>query len=76
MIQEAEMDKMTEEKRIKLGQICNKLATILFVLFFIDTCVIITFDIKLYLIITAVIVILFAICCIIAHRCLKDYKPQ
>lgn len=70
------MDKLTEEKKIKIGNICNRIATILFILFFIDTCVIITFDIKLYLIITAVIVVLFAVCCIVAHMCLKDYKPQ
>lgn len=70
------MDKLSAEKKIKIGKICNKIATILFVLFFIDTCVIITFDWKLYLIITAVIVVLFAICCIVAHLCLKDYKEQ
>ena len=70
------MDKLTEEKKIKIGQICNKAAMILFVLFFIDTCVIITYNLKLYLIITAVIVVLFSLCCIVAHICLKDYKPQ
>lgn len=70
------MDKMTDEKKIKIGQVCNKIATVLFVLFFIDTCVIITFDLTLYLIITAIIVVLFAICCIVGHICLKDHKPQ
>lgn len=70
------MEKLTEEKKIKIGLMCNKIATLLFVLFFIDTCVIVTFDLTLYLIITAVIVVLFAICCIVGHIFLKDYKPQ
>ena len=30
---------MTEDKKIKIGKLCNKIATVLFVLFFIDTCV-------------------------------------
>lgn len=67
---------MTEEKKIKIGLLCNKLCTVLFVLFFINTCVIITWDFTLFLIITIVIAILFAICCIVAHKCLKDYKPE
>ena len=70
------MNKVTDEKKIKIGKFCNKLATVLFVLFFIDTCVIITFDIKIYLITTIVIAVLFGICCIVGHKCLKDYKPQ
>ena len=70
------MDKLTEEKKIKIGQICNKICTVLFVLFFIDTCVIITFDIKIYLISVIIIAVLFAISCAVAHMCLKDYKPQ
>lgn len=70
------MDKLTKEKKIKIGLICNKIATALFVLFFINTCVIITFDFTIFLILTITIVVLFSICCIVAHKCLKDYKPE
>lgn len=70
------MDKLTEEKKIKIGLICNKIATVLFVLFFINMCVIITYDFTVFLILTIIIVVLFAICCIVGHKCLKDYKPD
>ena len=34
------MQETKEDKKIKIGQICNKISTVLFVLFFIDVCVI------------------------------------
>ncbi len=70
------MNRLTEEKKIKIGLVCNKIATVLFILFFINTCVIITFNFTIFLILTIVIVALFTICCIVGHKCLKDYKPE
>lgn len=71
------MEKLTEEKKIKIGLICNKICTVLFVLFFIDTCVVFNFvGLAAYLISVTIIVLLFSICTIIAHKFLKDYKPQ
>lgn len=67
---------MTEEKKIKIGKICNKICTVLFVLFFIDVCVIPIMNKIFFMISTVVIVILFAICCIVSHILLKDYKPE
>ena len=67
---------MQEEKKIKLGKLCNKIATVLFVLFFIDTCVIVTWNVTAYIVSVIVIMLLFSICCIVAHHCLKDYKPE
>lgn len=67
---------MSEEKKIKLGKIMNKIATLLFILFFLDTCVIVTIDFTLYIVSVITIAILFAICTVVAHICLKDYKPQ
>ncbi len=67
---------MTEEKKIKIGKLCNKISTVLFVLFFIDVCVIPIMNKAFFMISTAVIVILFSICCIISHIYLKDYKPE
>ncbi|WP_302626171.1 hypothetical protein [uncultured Eubacterium sp.] len=65
-----------DEKKIKIGLACNKIATVLFVLFFVDVCVIPIMEMTFFLISVAVIVILFAVCCITAHICLKDYKQE
>lgn len=70
------MDKLTEEKKIKIGLMCNRIGTALFVLFFINTCVVITYDFTIFLVLTIVIVVLFTICCIVGHKCLKDYKTE
>ncbi|MCI8956699.1 MAG: hypothetical protein HFG29_06885 [Eubacterium sp.] len=67
---------MTEETKIKVGKICNKINTVLFVLFFINVCVIPIMNKLFFLVSTAVIVILFAISCIVSHIFLKDYKPE
>ena len=68
--------KMTEEKKIKIGKIFNKISTVLFVLFFISVLVIPVMNQTFFLISTVVIVVLFSISCIVSHICLKDYKPQ
>lgn len=70
------MDKLTQEKKIKIGLVLNKVCTVLFVLFFLVTCVIVTVDLKLYLILVILIAALFGICSFIAHKLLKDYKPE
>ena len=78
------MQETKEDKKIKIGQICNKTLsillgipiTVLFVLFFIDVCVIPIMQMEFFLISVAVIVVLFAISCIVGHICLKDYKPE
>lgn len=70
------MSKLTKENKIKLGLICNKICTVLFVLFVINVCVVITLDFTLFLIFTAILVVLFSASCVTAHICLKDYKPQ
>lgn len=70
------MGKLTDEKKIKIGLLCNKICTVLFVLFFINTCVIITWNFQVFLTITIIIAALFGVCCTIAHKFLKDYKPE
>lgn len=70
------MEKQADEKKIKIGLICNKISTVLFILFIIDVCAIPVMEIKFFMISVAIIFALFAICCIISHICLKDYKPQ
>ncbi len=70
------MEKLTEQKKIKIGLFLNKVCTVLFVLFFLVTCVIVTVGMKLYLILVVSIAVLFGICSFIAHRLLKDYKPE
>ncbi len=67
---------MTEEKKIKIGKTCNRINTVLFILFFINMCVIPIMNLVFFMTATAVIVILFIVCCIISHICLKDYKPE
>ena len=70
------MNKLTEAKKIKIGLILNKVCTVLFVLFFLVTCVIVTVGLELYLILVLSISILFGICSFLAHKLLKDYKPE
>lgn len=70
------MSKLTKEKKIKIGLLCNKICTVAFILFAINVCVVITFDFNLFLILTAILVVLFSASCVTAHICLKDYKPE
>ena len=67
---------MTDEKKIKIGKLCNKIATVLFVLFFIDVCVIPIMNTIFFIESTIVIAVLFAACSIVSHIFLKDYKPE
>ena len=67
---------MTEDKKIKIGKLCNKIATVLFVLFFIDTCVMPIMNKRFFITSVVIIAILFAICSITSHILLKDYKPE
>lgn len=67
---------MTEDKKIKIGKICNKAATVLFILFFIDVCVIPIMNETFFIVSTIVIAVLFAVCCVVSHMFLKDYKPE
>lgn len=62
---------MTEEKKIKIGKIFNKITTVLFVLFFISVFVIPIMNKTFFLVSTIVIAVLFCISCIISHICLK-----
>lgn len=70
------MSKLTKEKKIKIGLLCNKICTAAFILFVINVWVVITFDFNLFLILTVVLVVMFSASCVTAHICLKDYKPQ
>ena len=70
------MANLTEEKKIKIGLILNKVCTGLFVLFFLLTCVIVTIPLQWYLIGVITIFVLFGTCSIISHYMLKDYKPE
>ena len=51
---------MTEEKKIKIGKICNHINTVLFILFFINVCVIPIMNKMFFMISTPIIVILFS----------------
>ncbi len=71
------MSKLTEEKKIKIGLILNKVCTVLFALFFLVTCVIVTVgSFQLYLALVCGIFVLFVICSLVARNFLKDYKPD
>ncbi|MCR5736385.1 MAG: hypothetical protein K6G64_01885 [Eubacterium sp.] len=68
---------MTEEKKIKIGLILNKVCTVLAVLFFLVTCVVMTLvKFQVYLILVISIAVLFGICSVTSHFLLKDYKPE
>ena len=69
------MNKLSDEKKVMIGLILNKVCTALFVLFFIVTCVLVTVGLKLYLILVISIAVIFAVCSLISHKFLKDYKP-
>ncbi len=68
---------MTEEKKIKIGLFLNKVCTVLAVLFFLVTCVVMTLvKFKVYLALVITIAVLFGICSVASHFLLKDYKPE
>ena len=70
------MSNLTEDQKIKIGLILNKVCTGLFVAFFIVTCVIGVLPLPVYLTIVILIFIAFAVCTIISNKFLKDYKPD
>ena len=70
------MANLTEEKKIKIGLVLNKVCTALVVAFFIVTCVIGVMEMWLYLTIVISIFVAFAVCTIIANKFLKNYKPD
>jgi hypothetical protein len=67
---------MTEEKKIKIGKVLDKVNTVLFILFFVDVCVIPIINQTFFIVSTIVIAVAFCICTIISHNLLKDYKPE
>lgn len=70
------MAELTEEKKIKIGKILNKVCTALFIAFFVVTCVIGVLPLPVYLTIVIIIFIAFAACTIVANKFLKNYKPD
>ena len=70
------MAKLTEDQKIKIGLILNKVCTGLFIAFFVVTCVIGVLEMWLYLTIVISIFVAFAVCTIIANKFLKNYKPD
>lgn len=70
------MANLTEDQKIKIGKILNKVCTALFIAFFVVTCVIGVLPLPVYLTIVICIFIAFAVCTIIANKFLKNYKPD
>ncbi len=70
------MANLTEDQKIKIGLILNKVCTALFIAFFVVTCVIGVLDLWLYLTIVIAIFVAFAVCTIISNKFLKNYKPD
>ncbi len=70
------MSNLTEDQKIKIGLILNKVCTGLFIAFFVVTCVIGVLPLPVYLTIVILIFIAFAVCTVIANKFLKDYKPD
>ena len=70
------MANLTEDQKIKIGLILNKVNTVLFVAFFIVVCVIGVLPMWLFLTIVISIFVLFAACTIISNQFLKNYKPD
>ena len=68
------MSNLTEDQRIKIGLILNKVCTALFIAFFVVTCVIGVLPLPVYLTIVIAIFVAFAVCTIIANKFLKNYK--
>ncbi len=70
------MSNLTEEQKIKIGLILNKVCTGLFIAFFVVTCVIGVLPLPVYLSIVIAIFVAFAVCTVIANKFLKNYKPE
>lgn len=70
------MSNLTEDQKIKIGLVLNKVCTVLFVAFFIVVCVVGVMPMWLFLTIVISIFVLFGACTIISNKFLKNYKPE
>lgn len=70
------MDAGDRMDKIKIGKIANTVTSIIFVLWIIVTFVMLTVDVKTYLMLCGVLMAVFAASVIVGHICLKDYKEE
>ena len=70
------MANLTEDQKIKIGLILNKVNTVLFVAFFIVVCVVGVLPMPIFLTLVGTIFVAFAVCTIISNKFLKNYKPD
>ncbi|HAR91879.1 MAG TPA: hypothetical protein DCR28_02105 [Eubacterium sp.] len=70
------MANLTEDQKIKIGLILNKVNTVLFVAFFIVVCVVGVLPMPIFLTLVGAIFVAFAVCTIISNKFLKNYKPD
>lgn len=70
------MANLTEDQKIKIGLILNKVNTVLFVAFFIVVCVVGVLPMPIFLTLVGAIFVAFATCTIISNKFLKNYKPN
>ena len=70
------MANLTEDQKIKIGLILNKVNTVLFVEFFIVVCVVGVLPMPIFLTLVGAIFVAFAACTIISNKFLKNYKPD
>lgn len=66
---------MSQETKIKIGKVANIIATIIFVVFIVVVFAGIPMTTTQFIVLMAVLFILFTICTIVAHIMLKDYNP-
>ena len=67
---------MSQETKIKIGKVANIIAAIIFVVFIIVVFAGIPMTTTQFIVLMAVLLILFTICTIVAHIMLKDYKLE
>ena len=68
---------MSQDKKIKIGLILNKIATAMFIIFAFDSVVMFSIIPGIfYFGIMGVSGVIFMICTIISHIYLKDYRPD
>ena len=70
------MANLTEDQKIKIGLILNKVNTVLFVAFFVVVCVVGVLPMPVFLTVVGIIFVAFAACTIISNKFLKNYKPD
>ena len=64
---------MSQETKIKIGKVANIIATIIFVVFIVVVFAGIPMTTTQFIVLMAVLFILFTICTIVAHIMLKDF---